>query len=579
MTEASTSQPVIESRPPVAVQARPGRAAIPWRDGLIVLALAALPMLAVLDGRFVADDFFFVTVLERITQPWLEYVAGAVRSMEGVPTTFYRPLAMASLLADVRTFASDPWAMHLVNLLLHAFTGICVWGIARRLLVGANARSGALVAALAWAWFPRRVETVAWISCRPDLLATFFGTFGLWLWIEGARIHRTPLRLAGVLAWAAALLSKESVVLLPFALIAWPAIDGNDRRDSTRGRFGGLAARLVALWPFLVVLAGYFALRRAATGALIGGYASASLTPSASTALKHLVYPLVPPLEPFNRLLTEPLPLAIATVAVALFAGVVWIAILRSSHNRAVPFGAAWAVVSALPVAALMPSLTTTFNDRLLYLSGIGFALVVGAWWARGRRPLRVAFAIALALVTLQTVVVSRRWPVAGQLTTNILRGIAAAAKALPPPQTIYVAAAPDSYRGAYVLRNAIGFALQREGVEDPARAVVVSLYLMDTPAEMPVHVALQDAATVRLRGKGGHPEVMVGFAESLPFVSMESWSGTHDRYGRREDVRLRLRTRGLVLVTGPDGVTSLGMAGPDASTDPQIAPRVGPPQ
>lgn len=44
---------------------------LPARDALIVLALAALPLLAVAGGGFVADDFFFVTVLERTATPWV----------------------------------------------------------------------------------------------------------------------------------------------------------------------------------------------------------------------------------------------------------------------------------------------------------------------------------------------------------------------------------------------------------------------------------------------------------------------------------------------------------------------------
>ena len=61
-----------------------------------------------------------------------------------------------------------------------------------------------------------------------------------------------------------------------------------------------------------------------------------------------------------------------------------WAAVVRSRREPAVVFGAAWIVAGTLPVVTLLPSLTSSMNDRLMYLSGAGFALVIGGWLARG---------------------------------------------------------------------------------------------------------------------------------------------------------------------------------------------------
>lgn len=576
MTPTSSPASSVDSQAPLSAPV-PGRSpALPARDALVVLALATLPLLAVAGGGFVADDFFFVTVLERTATPLFQYLTGAVLAMREVPTTFYRPLAMASLLAEIRAFGSDPWALHLSNLVLHAVAALAVWGIARRLVEGPHARVASIVAALAWAWFPRRVETVAWISCRPDLLATALATLGLWMWVEGARGHRTPLRAAGVLAWGLALLAKESVVALPLALVAWPALEGRVPAGDVLARFTRTAARSVALWPFVLMGAAYFALRRAATGAWIGGYGTSSLEFSVDTALKHFAYPAIPPLEFLNRLLTAPGVFLPVAVAVALLTLLVWVAIARALDTRAVAFGASWWVAAVLPVLPFLPSLTTTFNDRLMYLPGIGVALIAGGWWASGGRAVRVALAAFFAVTTVQTVAIAARWPVAGAMTARMVDGIAREARNVPETQPVLVAAVPDSYRGAYVLRNGLQYALQREGVANPARAAVLSYYLLETTSGSPVEVEAEDTSVLRVHGRDGRAEVMIG-DQGLLFHVIAQDEATNDRYGRHRAVRFQLDDRALVLVAAPDGVTTLGVLGPSPFADPQVAPRVGP--
>lgn len=540
--------------------------------------LAVLPLLPTLGGGFVADDFMFVTVLERVTRPFGDYLVGAVLAMREVPTTFYRPLPMATLLLELRAFASDPWPIHLVNLALHALAAIGVWGLARRLVQGPGASGAAIVAALAWAWFPRRVEAVAWISCRPDLLASVLGLAGVWLWVEGDRARRAGCRAAGVLVWATALLSKESALLLPLALAAWPSRDGQPAATTPRAFLREVAARVATLWPFAAGGAAYFVLRRAATGAFVGGYAGQPLAFGADTAIKHLAYPAIPPIEVLNRWLLDPRAFLLATALVGLGTLGLWAAIAATRRHAAVAFGAAWWLVAALPVLTLQPSLTTTFNDRLLYLSGMGFAWIVAGWWAAGGRRLRAAVALALALVTAQTVALAWRWPVAGDLTARLVRDIAAASREVDTSLPLLVVAAPDSYGGAYALRNGLDYALQREGIAHPARALVVSHYLMESAGRMPVEVTVEAPDTVWVRGRDGRAEVMIAGAER-PSVVTRAGSATNDRYGRHADVRLTLHAPALVLVAAPDGVRSLGRLGVAAGADPSAAPRVGPRQ
>jgi hypothetical protein len=529
-------------------------------DACLVALLASLPFVPALWSDLVSDDLVFVAILKQVSTPFLPYVSAAVLRMQDVPTTFYRPLAFVSLLAEMRAWGDNPWLMHLTNLVLHALSALGVWWMVRQVVsetgVSATAeRAAAIIAALQWAWFPRRVETVAWVSCRPDLLATTLGIWALAAWASGERRGSLWLRCVGVIAWFLAMASKESVVLLPLALIALvPAMVS--RRETAAGSAPWL--RAVRLWPFGLGLAAFLVLRRLALGAWVGGYGKDVLTPSLSTAFKHVTYPLLPPLEFLNRAMQHQWVSLVVAGIVVVGALALWGQVARTLTTRSTRLGVAWFVAAVLPVVTLQPSLTTTMNDRLLYLSGIGFAIMIGGWLARSGPRWRAAAAVIVCGLAVHTLSLANAWRVAGETTAVLVEQVGRVRRATPSGVRVFLVTAPDSYRGAYMLRNGIGHALQRLGVPDGIDVVTLSTYMLSDPGEMPVEVeVLPDGETVRLKGALGRPEVIVG--ASNQWVDVEtSWA--NDRFGRHGEATLRMREPGVLLVVAPGGVRSPGM-------------------
>ena len=74
-------------------------------------------------------------------------------------------------MTDVELFGPNPRAMHAVNVLLHMATA-CLVFVGLRAITGAEGRSFT-VAAL-FAAHPLRVESVAWIAERKDVLSACF---------------------------------------------------------------------------------------------------------------------------------------------------------------------------------------------------------------------------------------------------------------------------------------------------------------------------------------------------------------------------------------------------------------------
>jgi protein O-mannosyl-transferase len=96
----------------------------------------------------------------------------------------WHPVTWLSHMLDCQMFGLNPWGHHLTSVLLHALNAglVFVW---LRLMTGATWRS-LLVAAL-FALHPLRVESVAWVSERKDVLSGFFGLLALMAYVRYAK--------------------------------------------------------------------------------------------------------------------------------------------------------------------------------------------------------------------------------------------------------------------------------------------------------------------------------------------------------------------------------------------------------
>jgi protein O-mannosyl-transferase len=145
----------------------------------------------------------------------------------------WHPLTMLSHMLDCQLFGLKPWGHHLINVLFHAFNAAMVFALLRQ-LTGAMWRS-LLVAAL-FAVHPLRVESVAWIAERKDVLSGFFGLLTLFFYARHAQrpginlptsssIHPSPFYWFALFFFALGLMSKAMLVTLPCVLLLldyWP---------------------------------------------------------------------------------------------------------------------------------------------------------------------------------------------------------------------------------------------------------------------------------------------------------------------------------------------------------------------
>jgi protein O-mannosyl-transferase len=140
----------------------------------------------------------------------------------------WHPLTWLSLMLDAQLFGTGPAGPHLTNVLLHAANTVLLFLLSRRLT---GALWSSAFVAVVFAIHPLRVESVAWVSERKDVLSGFFFmlTLGAYArYVEKSKAQDSKSRIfygLSLLFFALGLMSKPMLVTLPFVLLLldyWP---------------------------------------------------------------------------------------------------------------------------------------------------------------------------------------------------------------------------------------------------------------------------------------------------------------------------------------------------------------------
>jgi tetratricopeptide (TPR) repeat protein len=134
----------------------------------------------------------------------------------------WHPLTWISHMLDCQLFGLNAGGHHFTNVLLHTIAVILLFLVLQQ-MTGALWRS-AFVAAL-FAIHPLRVETVAWIAERKDVLSGVFFMLTLGAYVRYVRKPSGSRYLVVALLFALGLMAKPMLVTVPFVLLLldyWP---------------------------------------------------------------------------------------------------------------------------------------------------------------------------------------------------------------------------------------------------------------------------------------------------------------------------------------------------------------------
>ena len=349
-------------------------------------ALVVFIYLQTLNFTFINyDDDAYVTANPMVIGGLsLQSVQWAFTSLERF---YWHPLTWLSHLADVSLFGANAGPMHGMNLLFHLLSS-CLLLIVLTRLTGAARPS--LAVALLFAVHPLRVESVAWIAERKDVLSGFLIVATLWAY---ERYVRQPsfVRYATTFAlFLLALTAKPAAVVVPLLLMIldfWPL-----QRFAFKEKF-----------PFFAVSAIVASLTVTGSermGALDMLGPVPLMTRVANAFWSVGIY-LGKTLFPFNLAALYPYrqDLPFAPLMAAGLGGITVLAVLQRKRRPWILAGWLWFVIALAPTLGFIQAGVQARADRFTYVAHIG--LLIGfVWMAYEFLPTRAHTGV-LAVVVL----------------------------------------------------------------------------------------------------------------------------------------------------------------------------------
>ena len=341
----------------------------------------------------------------------------------------WHPLTSLSHMLDCQLYGLNPAGHHGTNVLLHMATVILLFLVLRQ-MTGSLWRS-AFVAAV-FAIHPLRVESVAWISERKDVLSGFFFMLTLGAYLRYVRRPFSIGRYAAVAVFfILGLMSKPMLVTLPFVLLLldfWPL-----KRFQTLETKKTIVRLVIEKIPLLLLTAVFCGIT---VWAQRGAIFSATKLPvpwrfgnafcSYAIYIKQMIFPAgLALLYPHQ---TTGLPLWKIGTSIALLAGISWGVFAGQKKHPYLITGWCWYLGMLVPVIGIMQVGLQAHADRYTYLPQIGLSIMatwLAADWCAAlryrRAVLSTAAAVLLAVLAIAAHRQTRYWRDTFSLWTHTL--------------------------------------------------------------------------------------------------------------------------------------------------------------
>ena len=299
-------------------------------------------------------------------------------SLKDKESTYWHPLTWLSLMLDYQLYGPHPGMYHSISLIIHILNSLLLFIVLRR-MTGIVWRS-AFVAVL-FALHPINVESVAWVTQRPNILSTSF--WMLTMLAYSYYTHRPGLfqYFLVLMIFVLGLMAKPMLITLPFVLFLldyWPL---------KRIRFplsrNVLMSLILEKIPLLVVSAVSVFITIKSLGAVV----TTEIVPMKlriSNALVSYVGYIWKMIWPHNLSVYYPYPFSIpvwkfaGAIFVLLCLSILIIWVIKTKPYLAV--GWLWFLGTLIPVIGLVQTgLQPALADRYAYVSFIGLFIMI-AW-------------------------------------------------------------------------------------------------------------------------------------------------------------------------------------------------------
>src|SRR5438552_7404526 len=391
----------------------------------ICIALAALSWLVF--GQTLWHDFVnyddprYVYENTNITEGLS--ISGIVWAFTHIHSMNWHPLTTISHMLDCQLYGLKAGWHHCTNVLLHSIAVMLLF-VGLLQMTGAFWRS-AFVAAV-FAIHPLRVESVAWIAERKDVLSGVFFMLTLLAYLYYVRLPRTGRYLMVVFVFACGLMSKPMLVTLPFVLLLldyWPL-------DRIRGQ---VSKRVLEKIPLIALSAVSSIATLVAQKGAVGYTEELPVLERFNNAVLSYVLYIWQMLSPVNLAVFYPhpenrLPLWQISSSFLLLICVTAVAIALRKKRPYLITGWLWYLGTLVPVIGLVQVGWQGRADRYTYLPQIGL-YIMGTWtvadwsasWRHQREILGASAAIIIGVLSWRGWIQTTFWRDSETLFTHTL--------------------------------------------------------------------------------------------------------------------------------------------------------------
>src|SRR5437763_6415727 len=288
--------------------------------------------------------------------------------------SLWHPLTTLTHMADCQIYGLKAGGHHFSNVVLHNLGAILLF-LVLRAMTGSVWRS-AFVAAI-FAVHPMRVESVAWVAERKDVLSGIFFMLTLGAYLRYTRRPSVIRYLTMSISLACGLMSKATFVTVPAVLLlldCWPLQRAKDSRAWQR--------MILEKIPLFGLAAGAAIATMFAQTVTMASLEQLPLLPRLKNAGVSVVVYLRQMLWPTDLAVFYPHPhdqlnSLLVLAAAALIVAITVIAILAHQKYPYVFVGWFWYLVLLVPVLGIVQAGLQARADRFTYLPHIGITMLL----------------------------------------------------------------------------------------------------------------------------------------------------------------------------------------------------------
>ncbi len=308
---------------------------------------------------------------------WFLFLKGHYSSVSDIPQGMFRPLLLLTFSFNYFFSGIQPLGYHVINILIHFLNGVLLYLLFRILKKDLTFGLG-LFFCLLFVTHPINTEAVTYISCRSDLLVTFFIAIAIISYARGRIFLSLFLYVCG-------LMTKETALTFGFLALSYDFIYGQENIHS------GLRKRIPIFYSVLIgITMSYWFYRAAifrfetmdlilpAAKSTLGGFWQNTFIQSAVSTLYLQLFFWPHPLNLHHEIpnyasLFHP---AVFFSVLAITAMIILVFLLKKKYPP-VSFGLAWYFICLTP--KFYAPLNFPAMEHHFYLPGIGIYFILAA--------------------------------------------------------------------------------------------------------------------------------------------------------------------------------------------------------